>query len=233
MGRCRTVHPSWFIDPDLAEAQGRSGLPLLEVFIGLHVVADREGRFLWRPKTLRLEILPFRVEGERLDEALDALERLGLVRYYEAEGKALGVIPSFGETQRPHPREAQSKLPAPPGHTAGEPKANPNEAPPTPPPPVERKPVPSFDLRRPTRQGVPSASLGIAQGPAITVGQSETDTSSPRAHAPKGAPSPLQDAAARPLPPDPPPADPAIEDADRLAALRDEARARFPRPALS
>jgi hypothetical protein len=54
MARIRTVKPDLFRHEGLFDAERASGLPLRIAFAGLWTAADREGRFAWSPRTLKL-----------------------------------------------------------------------------------------------------------------------------------------------------------------------------------
>jgi hypothetical protein len=120
MSRIRTVKPELFKHEDLFDAEQNSQLPLRLAFIGLFTVADREGRFKWRPRTLKLDVLPH----DFIDFAaiLDALERGGFVERYEVGGETYGWIPTFTKHQRFTGKEAEAKsqLPPPPQGNTGE-----------------------------------------------------------------------------------------------------------------
>lgn len=112
MARIRTVKPKLFTHEALYDAEHESGLPLRLAYIGLFTEADREGRFQWRPRTLKAAILPF----DDLDFScvLDALERDGFIaRYVASNGDELGVIPTFRNHQAINAKEPQSQLEAP------------------------------------------------------------------------------------------------------------------------
>lgn len=112
MARIRTVKPELFTHEQLYEAEQETGLPLRVAFIGLFTAADREGRFKWRPKTLKLSVLPH----DHLDfsRVLDALVTRGfLVKYASSTGEILGCIPTFLLHQQINNREAPSTLPDP------------------------------------------------------------------------------------------------------------------------
>ena len=119
MSRIRTVKPELFKHEDLFDAEQNSKLPLRLAFIGLFTVADREGRFKWRPRTLKLDILPH----DFIDFAtiLDALEYAGFIERYEIEGEIYGWIPTFTKHQRFTGKEAETKslLPPPPQQQRG------------------------------------------------------------------------------------------------------------------
>ncbi len=115
MARIRTVKPEFFRHEDLQdlEAKHNKKYPML-VFAGLWTVCDRSGRFEWRPRQLKLDILPFL--NFDMAETLEILRAPGFIRYYEVDGKHYGFIPTFAEHQRITGKEAQSpeRYPAPP-----------------------------------------------------------------------------------------------------------------------
>lgn len=120
MGRCRIVSPTVFNDENLAELsyEGRW------LWLGLHVEADREGRLEDRPVRLRAVLFPYDPQVD-VKALLDALEARGYIVRYSVDGAKYIYIPSFFDFQRPHLREAASKIPAPDERQAqGEPKAS-------------------------------------------------------------------------------------------------------------
>lgn len=112
MPRKRVVDPRFFKDWELYQAEQLAGLPLRLAYEGLWAVADREGRFEWKPEQIKTDVLPYDPVDFRA--ILEALLVAGFVRYYEAEGKPYGWIPNFTRHQPIHPREAKSTLPEPP-----------------------------------------------------------------------------------------------------------------------
>lgn len=120
MSRIRTVKPELFRHEELFDAELESGLPLRLAFVGLFTVADCEGRFLWKPRTLKLDVLPHDVVD--FSRVLAVLERYGFVQSYEVGGGKYGWIPTFTKHQRLQPKEVEagSKLPAYPLSTAPE-----------------------------------------------------------------------------------------------------------------
>jgi hypothetical protein len=109
--RTRLIKPSFFKHGDLFDAEERSKLPLRVAYAGLWCVADREGRFLWRPRELKPDILPH--DAVDFAQVLDALERAGFIASYVVDGKKFGHIPTLQDHQTFHVREAQSKIPSP------------------------------------------------------------------------------------------------------------------------
>ena len=75
-------------------------------------MADREGRFRWQPRILKLDILPF--DEVDFSLVLDTLANHEWIEKYTVEGEVYGVIPKFLAHQRPNTREAASILPPPP-----------------------------------------------------------------------------------------------------------------------
>lgn len=111
MARIRTVKPALFKHEELFELEKETGLPVRLAFIGLFTCCDREGRFKWRPRALKIEVLPY--DDADFSRVLDALTTRGFVRKYEVSGELFGVIPSFLKHQVINNRESKSDLPAP------------------------------------------------------------------------------------------------------------------------
>ena len=110
MARIRTVKPALFRHEDLFEAEASTGLPIRLAYIGLFTVADREGRFKWRPREIKLDVLPY--DDIDFSRVLDALLTRGFVRKYMVDGKEYGWIPSFTEHQAINGRESDSEIPS-------------------------------------------------------------------------------------------------------------------------
>jgi hypothetical protein len=111
MARIRTIKPGFFRHEELFEAEKASGFPLRLIFAGLWTVADREGRFEWKPRKIKLDVLPY----DELDfaAALEALAVHGFVVKYAVGGSVYAHIPSWGRHQQVNVREAKSEIPAP------------------------------------------------------------------------------------------------------------------------
>lgn len=115
MARIRSIKPEFFQHERLFDAERDSKLPLRVAFAGLWTVSDREGRFEWRPRALKLNVLPY----DELDfaDVLSALESGGFIVRYEVDGKSFGFIPSWGEHQHINVREPSSTIPSPVGNS--------------------------------------------------------------------------------------------------------------------
>lgn len=112
MARIRTIKPDFFKHEDLFDLEQETGLPVRIAFAGLWTVADRDGRFEWKPRTLKTDVLPH--DPVDFAQVLDALETRGFLNTYEVEGRHYGVIPSWDRHQVINNRESQSVLPPPP-----------------------------------------------------------------------------------------------------------------------
>lgn len=111
MARIRTIKPSFFRHEALFEAEQETGLPLRLAFVGLWTAADREGRFRWQPRALKLDCLPY--DNADFSRVLDALATRGLIVRYAVDGAEYGYIPSWQKHQVINNREMASDLPEP------------------------------------------------------------------------------------------------------------------------
>ena len=106
MARIRTIKPEFFTSDDICALPALARL----LYIGLWCEADREGRLVWTPGVLERRYLPD--DSCDIEALCGELVARGLVRLY---GDGLACIPSFARHQHVNVREAQSKLPPPPG----------------------------------------------------------------------------------------------------------------------
>ena len=110
MARIRTVKPELFRHEALFEAEQQSKLPLRLAYIGLFTACDREGRFKWKPRALKLDVLPYdQIDFSRV---LDALLTHGFIVKYALNGDEFGCIPTWSQHQVINNRESTSVLPS-------------------------------------------------------------------------------------------------------------------------
>lgn len=110
-GRIRSIKPEAFKDAELWDAEEETKLPLFRAFAALWCQADKEGRFVWKPRELKIECLPY-WNGD-FSHVLDALASRGfIVRYTSGTGE-FGWIPNFKKHQHINGREPDSRLPEP------------------------------------------------------------------------------------------------------------------------
>ncbi len=110
MPRIRSVKPELFSHEGLYEAEVRYKLPLRLAFISLFSCCDREGRFRWQPRRLKLDMLPY--DEVDIAAVLNAFIECGFIKKYEHEGEVYGCIPSWSRHQKINHREGDSELPA-------------------------------------------------------------------------------------------------------------------------
>ena len=111
MARIRTVKPELFRHEDLFNLEAETSLPIRLSFIGLFTCCDREGKFQWRPKVLKLDILPY--DDVDFSRVLDALWSRGFIVKYKVENEFYGQITTFTRHQLINNREMKSVLPTP------------------------------------------------------------------------------------------------------------------------
>lgn len=89
------------------------------VFAGLFGHCDKAGRFPWKPRQLKLDILPF-LQFD-MAEALAVLEQAGQIARYSIAGAEYGWIPTFQDHQAIGGKEAAApaKYPEPPSEVMG------------------------------------------------------------------------------------------------------------------
>ena len=107
MARARNIKPSFFQDDKLGE------LPIYSrmAFIGLWTLSDFKGCLEFRPKMLKVQLLPY--DECNIEEVVNALEEARFIRYYSIQGKRYIKIVNFEKHQNPHKneREAGSDIP--------------------------------------------------------------------------------------------------------------------------
>jgi hypothetical protein len=109
LARIRTIKPEFFKHGDLYDAEQETGLPLRLAFAGLWCLCDREGRFRWKPREMKLDILPY--DEVDFSRVLHALATRGFLVQYECEGVMYGWVPSFKNHQSINNKETASVIP--------------------------------------------------------------------------------------------------------------------------
>jgi hypothetical protein len=108
MARIRTIKPEFFRHEGLQELEkANPGAYVMLTFAGLWGHCDKSGTFAWKPRSLKLDILPF-LDFD-METTLGLLVDAGLVNTWEALGKHWGNIGSFTDHQRITGKEAQAK----------------------------------------------------------------------------------------------------------------------------
>ena len=110
--RARNIKPGFFKNDLLAECD-----PLARIlFEGLWCMADREGRLEYRPKKIKVEVLPY--DNCNIDKLIGQLSAKGFVLPYSVNGDNYLFISNFVKHQHCHVREPDSIIPAPCQHHA-------------------------------------------------------------------------------------------------------------------
>lgn len=109
MARIRSIKPEFFRNEKLYEAEVETGLPLRVAYAGLWTAADREGRFKWSPRELKLDCLPF--DDIDFSRVLHALSTRHYIIHYASPDGEFGYIPSWRKHQVINNREMASIIP--------------------------------------------------------------------------------------------------------------------------
>ncbi|MBV8048765.1 MAG: hypothetical protein JO171_16570 [Paludibacterium sp.] len=110
MARIRTIKPEFWTDEKVVELSAFARL----LFIGVWNFSDDDGRLVYSPKRLKMQIFP----ADDVDCAalVSELERQALVTVYSVDGTDYLQVAGFAKHQKIDKRAA-SKLPPPPGST--------------------------------------------------------------------------------------------------------------------
>lgn len=79
------------------------------LFIGLWILADREGRLENRPKKIKMSLFP--ADEINVAEQLENISKFGFIELYNADGTDVIQIVNFVKHQNPHGLEKDSDLP--------------------------------------------------------------------------------------------------------------------------
>lgn len=107
MARSRNIKPGFFQNEQLGELDPIARL----AFIGMWTVADFKGCLEFRPKRLKIQLLPY--DDCDLEKIAINLDKSGLIRLYSVQGNRFIKILKFEEHQNPHKneRDAGSEIP--------------------------------------------------------------------------------------------------------------------------
>ena len=99
MARIRTIKPEFFRHEGLQDLEiANPGMYSMMVFEALWGHCDNKGVFEWKPRQLKLDILPFLPFD--MAETLDILAHASMVKKYEVDGKTYGKVETFEKHQR-------------------------------------------------------------------------------------------------------------------------------------
>lgn len=127
MARIRTIKPEFFVDEDLQDLEiANPGAYCMMVFAGLWGHCSRDGVFEYRPRTLKLSILPF-LPFEMAD-TLNLLVGSGFIQRFCVDDREYGYISTFVDHQRISGKEALAS-PKHPQYIQGDKRGSTGEAP--------------------------------------------------------------------------------------------------------
>ena len=107
MARARNIKPGFFQNEELAELAPIDRL----AFIALWTVCDYKGCLEYRPKRLKIQLLPY--DDVDIEKTIKNLESMGFVQVYQIDNENYIKIINFEKHQNPHKneREAGSEIP--------------------------------------------------------------------------------------------------------------------------
>ena len=106
MPRIRTIKPEFFRHEKLQDLHSENpSLNVMLVYAGLWTQCDMNGVFVWQPRQMKLDILPF-IEYD-MCAVLDLLTAHGFIKKFSANGKEYGHIPTFLNNQHIPTKEKQ------------------------------------------------------------------------------------------------------------------------------
>jgi len=108
MARARNIKPGFFTHEQMAENSPLGRL----LFIGLTTIADYKGELEWRPKRIKIQLLPY--DECSIEELAINLDHSGFIRFYSDGDKIYLKIVNFEKHQNPHKneRDGGSEVPA-------------------------------------------------------------------------------------------------------------------------
>lgn len=99
MARARNIKPAFFTSEQVAD-----NCPLGRLlFVGLWTESDYQGNIEWKPRTLKVKLLPF--DNCDIEQLAINLDKSGLIRFYSVAGQLFVNIPNFDRHQNPHKNE--------------------------------------------------------------------------------------------------------------------------------
>lgn len=102
MARARNIKPSFFENEDLGELNPLSRL----LFIGMWTISNFKGCFEYRPKRLKVQLLPY--DDCDIEQLVINLDKSGFISIYSVQGQRYIKVLNFTKHQNPHKNERDS-----------------------------------------------------------------------------------------------------------------------------
>ncbi len=99
MARSRNIKPAFFTNDDLGELKPLARL----LFIGLWTIADHKGCFEYKPKRLKVQLLPY--DDCDIEQLVISLEKSRFISIYSVQDQQYGKVLNFSKHQNPHKNE--------------------------------------------------------------------------------------------------------------------------------
>lgn len=108
MARARNIKPGFFTHEQMAENDPLGRL----LFLGLTTLANFNGDLEWRPKRIKVQLLPY--DNCDIEKLAINLDKSGFIRFYSDGEKIYLHVVNFEKHQNPHKneREAGTDIPA-------------------------------------------------------------------------------------------------------------------------
>ena len=101
MARARNIKPQFFTNDELSELPPLARL----LFIGLWTIADFKGCFEYKPKRLKVQLLPY--DDCDIEQLVSALDKSGFISIYSVQGQRYIKVINFSKHQNPHKNERE------------------------------------------------------------------------------------------------------------------------------
>lgn len=102
MARSRNIKPAFFQNEELADLQPIERL----AFIAMWTIADYRGCIEYRPKRLKIQLLPY--DNCSIESIVTNLEQSRFIMTYSVQGQTYIKITNFEKHQNPHPNERKA-----------------------------------------------------------------------------------------------------------------------------
>lgn len=99
MARARNIKPSFFTNDELSELDPLARL----LFIGMWTIADFKGCFEYKPKRLKVQLLPY--DDCDIEKLAINLDKSGFISIYSVRDQLYAKVMNFDKHQNPHKNE--------------------------------------------------------------------------------------------------------------------------------
>lgn len=99
MARSRNIKPSFFTNDELGDVNPLARL----LFIGMWTIADYKGCFEYKPKRLKVQLLPY--DDCDIEQLVNDLDKSGFISIYTVQGRKYIKALNFTKHQNPHKNE--------------------------------------------------------------------------------------------------------------------------------